>query len=164
MNELWRPIDMLGYEVSNFGRVRSIPRIVGKKQLRGKIINPYLSNSGYYFVSLTGSHTKRYIHRLVARAFIGKFTKEKPQVNHKDGNRQNNLITNLELSNQSENLVHAHKVLGHKVHNIKLDKSKAETIRKLYKDGVPQRQLAKRFNVSVMTINRLINFVQYEYR
>ncbi len=165
MQELWRPIDIMGYEVSTTGRVRGTNRTSYRnRKLKGKLIKPFLSSSGYYQVSLTKNHTKRYVHRLVAVAFLGEFTKEKPQVNHKDGNRLNNNVSNLEMSNQTENLIHAHRVLGHKPHNIKLTKDKAKTIRTAYRGGTPQRQLAKQFGVSVMTINRLIRFKQYEYR
>jgi hypothetical protein len=95
MNEMWMPIygyESL-YEVSNMGRVRSLPR----KTTRGKILSPAIDKDGYYKVNLVdGERSKTYgIHRLVAQAFIEN-PFNLPVVNHKDENKQNNRADNLE--------------------------------------------------------------------
>lgn len=121
MEEIWK--DIKGYEgiyqVSNTGKVRRI----------GKCSNQYTSwetkrelkagdnGSGYKFVNLShhNNQKQKYIHRLVAQAFI-----EKPKcdeyltVNHKDGNKNNNDVNNLEWATQSENNQHAYDVLNKK--------------------------------------------------
>ena len=104
--EIWK--DIQGYEglyqVSNFGRVRSLGRPVynaikrGNIWRKGKILKPIQTQStGYYCVSLVKNrHLKRMsIHRLVANAFIPN-PQSLPQVNHKDENKANNRADNLE--------------------------------------------------------------------
>jgi len=83
------------YEISNQGRVRSF-----KKNKVGEIKKLRLGNHGYLVVlsALT-------VHRLVAEAFIQN-PNNKPEVNHKDGNKQNNLETNLEWVTHEENQKH----------------------------------------------------------
>lgn len=103
--EIWR--DVVGYEglyeVSNKGRVKTL---LGKEGYNLKIS---LNKSGYYKASLSkaGKATTCLIHVLVAKAFIPN-VKGKPTVNHKDGNRVNNNVENLEWATYSENLQHAY--------------------------------------------------------
>jgi hypothetical protein len=167
--ETWKDIKLKGYQVSDLGRVRSVDRIVysgsGRDRLaKGRVIKPSVSNSKYLFVSLTNQHKKFYVHRLVVEAFIGKIPAKK-EVNHLNGNRVDNRPSNLEIISRSENLKHSHRILGNKIWNLKLNKDKAEIIRKeYYNKTLSQRQLARKFGVSLMVINRIINNVQYEYR
>ena len=94
MKEIWKSIkDYEGYyEVSNLGK-------------KGKLIKPSLINSGYYIVSLCkNKHYRKYlVHRLVAEAFLGHSILE-TQVNHKDENKLNNNLSNLEWCTPSYNL------------------------------------------------------------
>lgn len=112
MKEIWRPIkeylDL--YEVSNWGRVRSLDRYMnqvggGKQFRKGKILKPlnYRGN-GYLCVQLmnNSSHKLVYIHRLVAEAFIPN-PDSLPCVNHKDENKENNRVENLEWCTHSYN-------------------------------------------------------------
>ena len=104
MKEIWKDIkDFEGlYQVSNFGRVRSLSRLVnsrnGKRTAQGKILfqNTY-PNTGYKHVTLSKhSKCKRYsVHRLVAETFIPN-PDNLPCVNHKDETRTNNRVDNLE--------------------------------------------------------------------
>ena len=71
-------------------------------------IRPYISGKGYRKVTLfdaEGKPVKRFVHRLVAAAFIPK-VEGKPYVNHIDGVKDNNKVNNLEWCNQSENVLH----------------------------------------------------------
>lgn len=75
---------------------------------RGKILKLYISKKGYLQVNLTKNRQSKTssVHRLVATAFIQN-PKNKPEVNHIDGNKQNNKIDNLEWVTSSENTIHA---------------------------------------------------------
>ena len=100
----WKDIqEASNYEVSNNGDVRNK---ITKKILKGR-----LSQSGYLQVSIkidaTNKFTNRYIHRLVAEAFIDNF-ENKRTVNHKDGNKKNNSVDNLEWMIERENQHYRH--------------------------------------------------------
>lgn len=118
MEEIWK--DISGYEglyqVSNLGRVRSFDRYVrngtsNRNIKRGKILKPCVTRDGYLQLNLIKDKKKKVstIHRLVAKAFIEN-PENKPCVNHIDGNKQNNNVTNLEWVTYSENTIHAMKI------------------------------------------------------
>lgn len=79
---------------------------------RGKRLSKYLNKDGYEYVliSANGKRKKYLVHRLVATAFIPN-EEMLPQVNHKDGNKRNNNIGNLEWVSNSENQLHSRYVL-----------------------------------------------------
>lgn len=111
-NEIW--VDVKGYEnlylVSNYGRVKSLERYsrYNNRRYQTKIIKCHYNTKKYLDVELSNNEFRnRYrIHRLVAEAFIPN-PENKPQVNHKDGNKANNHVDNLEWCNNSENQKHA---------------------------------------------------------
>lgn len=119
--EEWR--DIAGfegyYQVSNYGKVKSLPR---QRRGRGegfrttpmKVIKP-IRVGDYWGVCLCncGKPVKRYIHRLVAEAFIPKLD-GRNEVNHKDGNKHNNFYGNLEWCTHSANNLHAFRIGLHK--------------------------------------------------
>ena len=102
-NEEWRPIK--GYEgqyqVSNLGRVKSLGRYKRTKGnaifwFDGRILKQYINNAGYLMIGLWDEKIKRFlVHRLVAEAFIPN-PDNLPQVNHRDENKTNNSVDNLE--------------------------------------------------------------------
>lgn len=100
------------YEVSNLGNVRSIGRRVlwrGQEIYRhGMALTPHSNLRGYRFVTLSKAKERKiaYIHRLVAETFIDN-PLLKNEVNHIDGNKNNNSFENLEWVTRSENCKHA---------------------------------------------------------
>lgn len=113
----WRPVVGFEstYEVSSCGQVRSLDRLVrqshpGSTKTRlwkGKQLKQTVAATrGYAQVSLSldGKAHKVYVHRLVAEAWL---TGRNETVNHKDGNKLNNNVTNLEWVSHSDNLRHA---------------------------------------------------------
>lgn len=107
-NEVWKDVpDFEGhYQISNFGRVRSI--LTSQGTYRERLRKTYLDRNGYENVDLwkLNKQYKQLVHRLVAKAFIPN-PENKPTVNHIDGIKHNNVLSNLEWVTQSENLVHA---------------------------------------------------------
>lgn len=92
MTEIFKPIKNYEkrYEVSNFGRV--------KNSINGKILKPEITNNGYCRVDLyddNGKHKHKLVHRLVLEAFVPNPT-SLPQGNHKDEDKTNNHVDNLE--------------------------------------------------------------------
>lgn len=111
--EIWKPVSqIIGYEVSNFGRVRSLPRKVknrsGYRTVNGQIIKQLPAFDGYLGVQLRNSCKKTcfLVHRLVAIHFIDN-QKNLPIINHIDGDKKNNKIENLEWTDKSGNAYHA---------------------------------------------------------
>lgn len=114
-DEVWK--DIVNYEgryqISNFGRVRSLPRFSSngegqQRYVEGKILKPKL-DKGYVVIQLKkpGEKYKHHrISRLVAFAFIPN-PESRPEVNHIDGNKLNNTVENLEWVTRQENMKHA---------------------------------------------------------
>ena len=94
--EEWAEIkDYPSYMISSFGRVKGI----------SKILNPYISVRGYYVVNLYKDKKPKtvYVHRLIGDAFISN-PENKYSINHKDGNKINNNLSNLEWATHAEQL------------------------------------------------------------
>lgn len=112
MKEVWKPIPNFEglYDVSNFGRVKSLPR--NGTISKSRILKPLKKKSGYLDIVLqkNGKRTYKHIHQIVALTFIPN-PLDKPQVNHKDGNKYNNHVNNLEWNTASENLNHKYRIL-----------------------------------------------------
>ena len=154
LSEEWKEIQY-GYEISNQGRV---------KNPKGKILGGSTHKDGYRFITIKGKQIP--IHRIVAENFIPNIG-NKPFVNHKDGNKMNNSVDNLEWVTQQENIQHSYKN--------KLQPSKVKTYKGKFTDeqrqqikdeynntDISKRQLALKYNVSHTCICDIIND-KYKY-
>lgn len=98
MEEIWKDIKEYEglYQVSNVGRV--------KRVATNRVLQPYRNKVGYLLVYLckNGKRKTHRIHRLVAQSFIQN-PENKPEVNHLDENKINNMVSNLEWSTRKEN-------------------------------------------------------------
>ena len=178
MIEIWK--DIPGYEgyaqASSYGRVRSLSRItnIGRK-IVGRILSPCSPVDGYYRIRIVNIHDEQKLmltHRLIALAFIEN-PHNKPQVNHKDGNKLNNDSYNLEWVTNKENSKHAweNKLIGkthcwHEKHNkAKLNWNQVNQIREMYKSKkYTHKSIAHIFNVSRPTISAVINYKNWNYK
>ena len=160
--EIWKDIkDYEGhYQISNFGRIKSIDRIIIYADHRiykykSKILKCELTK-GYLTVKLYLATNKRAyrLNRLVAQAFIVN-PKNKPEVNHRDGNKLNNHITNLEWMTFDENMAHSAKnglsASGERNGRSKLNEFQINVIRKC--SGLTNAELADIFTVSKSNIS-----------
>ena len=104
MEEEWRPVKGYEglYEVSNMGRVKSLHRS------KAIILKQGMAHNGYMKVGLckNGTYNTKQVHRLVATAFI-RNPNNYPEVNHKDCNKKNNTVDNLEWCTRGYNVRHA---------------------------------------------------------
>lgn len=106
-NEIWKEIDNLPYEISNLGNVRRSSKFPFKHKKK-TTVQPYVNRTGYLCVNLY-KNSKCYkflVHRLIAIYFISN-PQNLPEVNHIDGDKQNNSISNLEWVTHQENMKHA---------------------------------------------------------
>ena len=159
--EIWK--DIPGYEgmyqASNLGRIRSVDRKTAKSNgvevhRKSKVLSANIQN-GYPHVNLGANNTFK-VHYLVASTFLG----ERPahfDVRHKDGNKHNNRIENLEYGTRSENNLDGYKIRGYVCKTQKLNPMMAKEIRNLLKNGESQRKLAKQYGVSKSTIAAIKN-------
>lgn len=126
----------------------------GKWKLRA----PRIGRGQYYVIDANfadGKRVARYVHSLVAEAFIG----DRPPsavINHKDGNKLNNYVENLEYVSQSENMAHSYR---EKLRGTKLTREQVAEIRRTYIPRNPlfnQYAIAKRFGVCQATVRELL--------
>ena len=124
MKEIWKPIEGYEgrYEVSNLGRIKSLSRHIvrkdGRISFRKSRYLKFRDKQGYKRVNLYNDCVRKdfSVHRLVAEAFVLN-PENKPEINHKDGIRDNNIYTNLEWVTHSENIVHSVEALNRYFHS-----------------------------------------------
>lgn len=166
--EIWKDVPGIEghYQASNKGVIRIIN--AGRKP---DIVKQYFNTYGYKTILVRKNskwHTKL-VHRLVGAAFIPNL-ENKPQINHKNGIKSDNILENLEWVTVKENAIHAFKtglrnsdhVRGIKNYNNKLTENNILTIRRnIFNKS--QRQLAKEFKVSQVAIWKIMNRKTWKY-
>lgn len=174
MKEEWK--DIKGYEgfyqISNFGRVKSLGGWCGTAKRKEKIRSTSLTHDGYVKVRLIhqGKDKTMRVHRLVAETFIPN-PKNKNTVNHIDGNKQNNTVSNLEWVDRTEQMLHAYN-LGLKTSRTGSNNSNAkltdEQIREIRKAYIPYSKefgtvaLAKKYGVTNRVIGLIVKNKAYK--
>ena len=98
--EIWKSfiINDLVYEISSLGNIRSL----GSKFHKGKTLKPYKAKNGYLAITLTSKHVHKYIHRLVAEAFIPN-PNNYNEINHINEDKTDNRVENLEWCTHNYN-------------------------------------------------------------
>ena len=148
------------YKISMDGTVVSIPRN-GTSNVE-RIVKPTIGTNGYLKVSLrcSGKRYTRNIHRLIALTFIENPNKY-PCVNHIDGNKLNNDISNLEWSTYSGNIQHAYDngltIPAKGEHRSNLTNDDVLRILTMKEKGETLKNIAKDFNVSASTISDIVS-------
>lgn len=177
MKEIWKPVK--GWEdlylISNFGRVKALSKTLiysdGRKyHYPERILKISPVPEGKYptiHFYRNKERTTLAIHRLVAEAFVPN-PENKPTVNHKDGNKRNNRVDNLEWATYSENNVHALdeglKKQTPEGMESKLAKLNKDQVKALYSSWIPRtsgkngtKYFAQKFGVTPTTIRKYIN-------
>ena len=168
MEEIWKPVEFLNgrYEVSNSGKLRNTKT---KRELKAPI-----NSHGYKSVVMRPKETNGKainvsIHKVVAKAFLG----EKPDgyvINHKDGDKTNNTVENLEYVTPGENNRHALNTglrkpanmkglspKGESHYNAKLTENEVREIRRIHNEtGYGSRRIAKMFGVTCGCISKIL--------
>lgn len=168
MNEQWKTVSGYEgiYEVSDYGRIRSLDRLIEKSNgrvcfWRSRLVKSWHDKKGYLQVGLCGRGRRKFsfVHRLVLASFCGESDLE---CNHRDGVKDNNYLANLEWVTSSENHLHRCRILGKgrgESHGrAKLTEKQVVEIRDRYKaGGVTKTELAKTHNVDRTSIRDLIS-------
>lgn len=176
--KIWR--DVIGfegiYQVSNYGDLKGLERKTFNKGtnleniIKEKILKKPKDKDGYirYCLFKDDKRFSKYAHRLVALMFIDN-PQNKPQVNHIDGNKENNHVDNLEWVTAKENTRHAldlglsYQEPGEKHHMSKLTEKDIFNIRELYKNKTTQKKISLLFNVSQTQIHRIVTNKRWKH-
>ncbi len=160
MQEIWKPVSgYVGlYEVSNFGAVRSLDRIIpdkthGTRKLAGRVLSQTTDSRGrcYVAISRDNHRNKRRVHLIVAETFLGPRL-EGLEVCHQDGNPANNQASNLRYgthkSNMEDMVQHGRSNKGPKNPNTKMTQEQALQVKSLRLDGKTYKIIASELGLS----------------
>jgi len=154
-NEIWKNVeDYDNYQVSNLGRIKSVRN--------NRIMNPWVDRTGRLGIGFSENSKKKKfrIHRLVLETFVGNCPKNM-ECCHWDGNPTNNRLENLRWdtskSNKFDRIRHGTSNQGSKHGMSKLNEENVNRIRKLYGEGMLQKNIAILFGVKNMAISSIIN-------
>lgn len=166
--EIWKDVE--GYEgkyqISNYGRILAL----NFKRTKLPKLKAQVISNGYFYVMLSKNSIAKNcsVHRLVAKHFLQSWD-NKLEVNHIDGNKLNNHISNLEMVTALENTRHARliglcKDTGSNNSRAKYSKEEVDMIRWYYHcKGFMQKDIAKLFNTAQPQINFIIRYKRYPH-
>jgi len=171
--EIFKPIKGYEqyYEVSNFGRVKSLAKTWSVGIKGDTFLKPGERRTGYSFVVLCVDRVKKYasVHRLVAEHFCDN-PNNNNVVNHLDSNTKNNSYDNLEWTTYSGNAIHAFNAgrrngrKGEKHHNSQITEKEVKEIKELYKKGtLSQSQIGRIFFISQTQIGRIVRNERWKH-
>lgn len=159
MEEIWKSVPGFEgrYEVSSHGRFKALSREIKYKDgrvghLKEKLVKGSLMNTGYITISFD-TNVRRLAHQVVAEAFFG-IPEYRMTVNHKDGNKTNNHIDNLEWATYRENNIHARQTKLNKQHGERCNLTKytdqfIDAVRNVYAAYQPSYEdLGKMFGLT----------------
>lgn len=167
--ETWKDIPEFrgSYQVSDIGRVRSLDRVITFKdgrmrKFKGRVLKPYLNNKGYEQVKLysVNGRNNKSVHRLVLEAFKPHVNMSDLEVNHMDGNKLNNHLTNLEWLTRRDNALHACDIglidnRGERSPNAKLSNAEVLEILQRLDKGESQKDIGLDYGVSQSCIGKI---------
>lgn len=164
----WKKIEGFSlYEISDMGEIKTFNH---RNKGKTAIMKPALDGGGYLRTVLIRDDKKYHtvkVHRLVAQTFIPN-PENKPQVNHINGIRSDNRVSNLEWNTASENVKHSfnflnkERLMGEKNPSATLKDEQVVEIRKNYvygkkgKKGITKKELADKYGVSFSVIKRIV--------
>ncbi|MEM7104997.1 MAG: NUMOD4 domain-containing protein [Bacteroidota bacterium] len=164
-NERWAPIDFgkkcknRHYEVSNFGRIKSVEGDSGfEKLLKGST-----SKNGFKMLNVRfedGSRGGKYIHKVIAEMFLDRPSSDYDIVIHKDFDKENNHVKNLGWVTKEEWIVHLNKnprfIEARQNQKHKLTESDVKMIKRMLLRGKQKRStIARKFDISVTQVKRI---------
>lgn len=174
-NEQWKeiqtrtPTNQVNYYISNHGRLKSVMKKDGKERL----LKPTKMKDGYIRANMKVQGPKMEVspvHRLVFNAFVGHNEEEEYFIIHKDGNKENNHVKNLELMNREQlsqrwndkgfykNIDLASKK------NVILNETKVKLLKqRLIKGKTKKSILAKQFNISLAQLRKIESGKSWKY-
>lgn len=167
MKEIWKHVyHAPDYEVSNKGRLRRATDAIEKINAhRGRLMSlkpdKYTGYVRCSMMSRDGKMLREQVHRLVGRAFLGNHRKG-AQINHKDGDKTNNTVENIEWCSSQENVKHAWQSglsttnKGEKHGMSKLKKRDIKVIKDADARGVMLKTIAEVYNVTLSTISNIV--------
>ena len=158
MRETWKAVSRGRYLVSSRGRVK--PGVYRVPARRGEMLRQSVKSNGYLQVTLCspGRRISALVHRLVARAFLGRCRKG-VTVNHIDGDKKNNAAANLEYLSHKENVRHAARMglraVGARHGMAKLTDAQVRRIRGVLKTGKGQTETARLLGYSTAVVHQI---------
>lgn len=172
--EEWRSVSRFKdrYEVSNYGRVRSLDRVVMTRlgvmrRVKGKVLKAEPNTGGYLSLRL-GRGNPVMVHTLVAKAFLGR-RPPGAYVCHRDGVKANNFPRNLRYAtpkeNQADRKVHGTylSICGERSHMAVLTETQVRQIKRLLSTGKTHSEIAKAFPVTRGAISAISSGRNWKY-
>jgi hypothetical protein len=159
-NEIWVNIPQYpSYQISNYVQIKSLSKTVNSKNgskriTKEKILKLNKRSDGYITIQFGKKCQPLYVHRLMAIIFIPN-PLNKPCVNHKDGNKQNNNINNLEWVTYSENERHSMNVLGKKRKKINEHRD-LEIAKSFFINNKTKKELSIIYKITTQRISNVI--------